>query len=276
MDEIKHINISSIDPPDFNGRLDIDEEADHELTESIKDIGVLEPLIVRKNKKRIELIIGSRRFRCSKIAGLQSVPCIIISADDALAEKIKLHENIHRLDLNHVEQGFNFARLMTEFKLTENEISKLVGKSISYISQHISLISSGENIIKAVQCNEISFSVARELMQVKNKDDRTHLLGFAVKGGASVQTVKEWVSSTNQERDRSPLDKPSTINEINYVRQSLPTFKCQACEHSHVIKEMVVRRLCPECDFIIFDDIRKAKERLASTIAIGSSEPAQN
>lgn len=272
MNEIKYLNIGMIDPSDFNGRLEIDEDADLELTESIKSIGILEPLIVRKKEKRIELIAGSRRYRCAKIAGLGSVPCIFITADDSLAEKIKLHENLKRLDLSHVDQGYTFARLKTEFNLTENEISELVGKSVPYVSQHISLISAGNDIIEAVQNENINFSVARELIQVKNEEDRTHLLNYAVKGGASVSTVREWVNTANNERQNKPAGVPLTVTESNYASKSLPTFTCQACEHNHVIKEMVVRRLCPECDFLIFDEIRKQKEMVTSTSANGTSE----
>jgi ParB family chromosome partitioning protein len=274
MSEINYINISKIDPPENDGRLEIDVEFDQELASSIKEMGVLEPLIVRKNNKRIEIIAGSSRFRASKIAGLDSVPCIIVKSDDSFAEKIKLHENLKRRDLSHVDQGMIFARLRTEFKLTENEISNLVGKSIPYISQHISLITSSEELIASVQNYSISFSVARELMQVKNKDDQNHLLNFAIKGGASVSTVKEWVSTAIFERKHSTYDKPLNISENNYASKTIPTFTCQACEHSHVIKEMIIKRLCPECDFLIFDEIRKQKELIASTIANGSPETA--
>ena len=263
MNEIKYINLIKIEPADFTGRLEVDEEADLELAESFKSIGILEPIIVRKKNKHIEVVAGHRRLRCAKIAGLSSIPCIFTTADDELSEKIKLHENLHRVNLSHIDQGYTFARLQTEFKLSESQISKLVGKSIPYISQHISLITSGETLVKAVQNKDVSFSVARELMQIKNIDDQEHLLDYAIKGGASVSTVREWVNTANQERAQKSNNKPLEITEDKYVPQSLPTFTCQACEHSHLIKEMIIRRLCPECDNLIFSAIREEKERIA-------------
>jgi len=276
MDEINYINLSKIDPPEFDGRLDIDEEADQELAESIREIGILEPLIVRKKNKRIEIIAGSRRYRASKLAGIDAVPCIFMKADDSLAEKIKLHENLKRRDLSHIDQAMTFSRLRTEFNMTEQQISDLVGKSIPYISQHISLMASGDELVSAVQNGKVNFSVARELMQVDNEEDRSHLLNFAIKGGASVGTVKEWVQTASSERSSLPADKPLAITEDKYVSKSLPSFVCQACECPHVIQEMVVRRICPECDYLIFSEIRKQKELIASTIANGLQETAQN
>ena len=264
MAEINNINLSKIDPPEHDGRFEIDSEADQELVSSIKLIGVLEPLIVRKKNKRIEIIAGSRRYRCSKIAGLDSVPCIITTADDALSERIKLHENLKRKDLSHIDQGMTFARLHTELKLTENEISEITGKSIPYISQHLNLIMSSEELIRAVQDEKVTFSVARELMHIENKPDQLHLLKYAMDGGASVETVKQWVRTASNERIQSEDTKPLEMSETNYPAKTLPTFLCDACEHPSLVSEMKVRRLCPQCDFLIFDEIRQEKEKQAS------------
>ncbi len=263
MGQIKYINLEDISLPEFDGRLESDNEADIELSESIKELGVLEPIIVRHVNDRIEIIAGSCRYRASKIAGLSAIPCIIVKADDRLAEKIKLHENLKRLPLSHVDQAVTFARLRTEFGLSETEISIICGKSVPYISQHICMLDSGPEIIQAVQGDKIKFSVARELMHVKTDSTRQHLLNYAIKDGASVDTVKNWVSQSNNEEEMIDIraasgDPPAPPSNISYT-----TFVCNTCETPAEIVGMHILRLCDHCFNSIMSDIKEAK-RLAS------------
>ena len=266
MSNIEYIKIEKLKPAPFDGRMEVDQEADQELANSIKEMGVLEPLICRKVDNNVEIIAGSSRYRASKIAGLASLPCIIVKADDSLAEKIKLHENLKRQNLSHIDQALTFARLRTDFNMSEKDISELCGMSIPYVSQHICLLDSGDEIITAVQASEISFSVARELMQCKNPQDRNNLLHYAVGGGAAVQTVKRWVHTANSDREYTVQEIVTAPYETPVLPQPISTFFCKACEEPTVINEMVVIRLCPECNHAIFSEILDARKNKSNQI----------
>ncbi len=165
-----------------------------------------------------------------------------------------------RTNLSHIDQGLTFARLRTDFNLSELEISKLCGKSIAYISQHINLLDAGDQVIAAVQNKEVSFSVARELVQCKNEDDKNNLLNYAIGGGSTVETVRNWVQTANSDRSRSVQEIVTTKYEKPSVIPQQQTFICKSCEEPTIISEMMVVRLCPECDHLIFSEIRAAKE----------------
>jgi len=264
---IDYIKLSKISIPEFDGRLEIDTDSDHELADSIKEMGVLEPLIVRKVNGKIVIIAGSCRYRASKIAGLDAVPCIVVKADDQYSEQIKLHENLKRSQLSHVDQAMTFARLRSEFNMTESEISQLSGKSIPYISQHINLLNADDTLITAVQSKSIKFSVARELMHVKNIETQKHLLGYAIKGGASVEIVRNWVQEARYEEERSePVNTSQTLQPPTQTRP-MTLFKCQTCESDSKIIEMCVLRVCPECNDLIFTVVREAKKEATPQIA---------
>lgn len=260
----EYIKIEKLTPPEFDGRLEVDHEFDIELSKSIKELGVMEPIIVRRKGKIFEIIFGSCRYRASKIAGLDSMPCIIVKADDELAEKMKLHENLKRLPPSHIDQAYTFARLRTEFKLTESEISKLSGKSVPYISQHINLLDAGEELIKSVQKEEINFSVARELMHVKNENTRKHLLNYAIKGGASVDVVKNWVQESRQEEEFPDLETPHADSEPPSFSRPPSSFVCKTCEKPTQIVNMYILRICPECHNSIMTDIMVARKAVTT------------
>jgi len=260
MSQIEYIKLEKLFIPDFDGRLEVDQNKIIEISESIKELTVMEPITVRAKNGKYEIVFGSCRYRASKLAGLDAMPCIIVKADDELAEKMKLHENLKRLPLGHLDQALTFARLISVFKMTETQISKLSGKSVPYISQHITLLGAGEELINAVQDNHINFSVARELMHVKNEKTKLHLLDYAVKGGASVDTVKNWVLEARQEEEFPDRETPHTDSEPPSFSRPPSTFICKTCEEPTQIVNMYILRICPECHNSIMEDILVARK----------------
>ncbi len=263
MISFKRILLKNIIPPEHDARIHTDIDADQELAESVRTLGVLLPLIVRKKNNDFEIIAGNRRFRAADKVGLPSVPCIISQVGDEEADKIKLHENIKRLPLSHIEQATTFLYLRSKYGHTEAQISELVGKSVPYISQHLGLIDSDPELITAVHMGTLTFSVAREIMTLKNPDDRKQIRKWAEDGGASVDIVKNWVNEAKNHPpppahgvDRTPLDLPPQ-------HRTLPVFECRACEQPTPINEMRVIRICPTCEHAIFSEIEAEKKKIA-------------
>ena len=247
--QISNINLSKIIPPAFDQRTDTDETADQELLDSIKQFGVLEPILVRQKVNQFEIIAGHRRFRMAQRAGLPTLPCIIQKAGDKETELIKIHENIHRLPLSHIDQGNTFLYLRETFSMNEAEIASLVGKSVPYVSQHLTLIKSDKEILDAVNKEEITFSAARELNQVVDPSERKRLLDIVRENGATVPVLQSWVRESNRVPGSSGPNTVYVPDGGQPPYSSNPTFSCQACDRTFKIGEMHIVRLCPSCEF---------------------------
>jgi len=257
---VDQIALRKILPPQFDQRSSTDENADQELLESIKQFGVLEPVLVRPQGKDFEIIAGHRRYRMASRAGLPTLPCIIQKADDKATEILKIHENMHRLDLSHVDQGNTFQYLKNTFSMSESDIAILVNKSVPYISQHLSLINSDPAILKAVGEESITFSAARELYQVNDPHERKRLLRIVQENGATVPVIKSWVHEANripQGSDSAPVyEIPGTQPPYS----GDPTFPCESCDQVYRIGDMNIVRLCPSCAFSFKKAISLIKE----------------
>ena len=121
-------------------RKSFDDDSLKELANSIKADGVIQPIVVRKVNDRYEIIAGERRFRASKLAGLEKVPVVVKNVTDRKARELALVENIQREDLNPIEEAISLKTLMEEYKLTQQELSDIIGKSRSYIANNLRLL----------------------------------------------------------------------------------------------------------------------------------------
>ena len=148
----------------------------------------LEPCLsslLSQENANFEIIAGYRRFRAATRAGLPTIPCISQKSDDKETEILKVHENIHRLPLSHVDQGNTFRYLRDTFNMSETEIAALVGKSVPYISQHLTLVNSDPDIIAAVKAEEISYSASRSLsfrLKIRTSEN-----AFSISSGRTAQ-----------------------------------------------------------------------------------------
>ncbi len=259
MEQIKHIRLDKIHPPEFDHRLSSSPEADDSLLGSIKELGVLEPIIVKEITSGFEIVIGNRRFTQAGRAGLAAIPCIVVKTTGAAADKMMLHENLQRLELSHVDQAYTFAHLIKTYNMTETQIATLVGKSIAYVSQHLSLLQCDDYLVQAVQDGRLNFSVARELMQCKNNDERQRFAEIIETNGATVGVVRGWVQESNREDDIVKNNIP-TPNQINRPAEThIPLYPCAACEIPVDLMKIKTVRLCLECHYLIFTEIEHQK-----------------
>ncbi len=260
MNQIKHIRLDKLRPPAFDARLSSDQEADDDLRDSIKEIGIQLPLIVVDRGGNFEIVAGFRRFKEAGRAGLPAAPCIVISATGAALEKIKIHENIKRLPLSHVDQAFHFAHLIKEYKMTETNIAILVGKSIAYVSQHLSLLHCDEQLVQAVHDGRINFSVARELVHCKDDDERTRLQTIIEEHGATSTIVQGWVRESNRETDNVQHDHSLQEQQSPIIPAPAPLYPCAVCSTPTKYDQIKSVRMCPGCYNIFF--LQLEQERL--------------
>lgn len=187
------IPIDQIEANPFNPRTNFEADALNELTSSIKEHGIIQPLTVRKiSKDKYQLISGERRFRASQKAGLTEVPAYIRVANDQSMLEMALVENIQRENLNAIEVGISYQRLIEECSLTQEQLGKKVSKSRSDIANHLRLLKLPALIQAAVRDGVITMGHARALLSIENETDQLTAFNAIVANNLSVREVENW------------------------------------------------------------------------------------
>ena len=190
---IKEINIADISPGRFQPRQDFNKEKITELSSSIKKHGVISPILVRESGlNKFEVIAGERRLRASKLAGLNSIPCLVDQKEDQNALEAALIENLQREDLNAVEEARGYDRLKREFSLTQDKIAEVTGKARSSVANSIRLLNLPASIIDLLYAGELEKGHAKILASMDPKE-ATELAQKIVSLG---MTVKDTATST--------------------------------------------------------------------------------
>ena len=211
-----NINIADIFVSSYQPRQEFDEEAIKSLSESIKEKGVLQPLIVRPKDGRYELIAGERRLRASKMAGLSEVPVIIKELSDSEVLEIALVENLLRENLSAIEEAAGYQSLIDSFSHTQEKIAAVVGKSRSYIANTLRLLTLPEEVQSFVKNGQLSAGHARCLV---GRDNAVSLAQKIIKEDLNVRQVEALVSKQKEEASGSlekkqPKNKDSDISDI--------------------------------------------------------------
>ncbi|NVM55339.1 MAG: ParB/RepB/Spo0J family partition protein [Candidatus Helarchaeota archaeon] len=262
MSKLTYVNLADLELPEFQAHRQISDDYIHEISDSIRVIGVIEPLIIRDTDHGKEIVCGCVRYHAARLAGLKAVPCINMSLDPKAAEVIKLHENIKRIPLDHIDQGATFIMMMEKFHMTEKSISEVVGKSIAYISQHISLVRLDNELTKAVKDKKISFSQARELMRVDDESERLRLLSYCQEEGATVSVLQRWIQDYFRNKSvSSPQDSSAPEQTYHYSDQHNHRL-CEACDKSVEIGKIRQVFYCPACHKAIKDAISDEKRKI--------------
>ena len=168
-DKIVELKIIEVEPNKAQPRTNFDEEKLEELADSIKEHGVITPIIVKKQDNGFyRIIAGERRWRASKKAGVKTIPAVIRDFDEKTSAEVALIENLQREDLNPVEEAKGYARLMTDFDLTQEETAKKVGKSRPYIANALRILNLHKEIIKMIEEKAISVGHAKVLLSLED------------------------------------------------------------------------------------------------------------
>ncbi len=188
------ILISEIEANPFQPRVHFDEEALNELAASIREVGIIQPITLRKiGEKKYQIIAGERRFRASKLAGLTKVPAFVREAGDEAMLELALVENIQREDLDAIEVALSYQRLMEECRLTQETLSDRVGKKRSTISNYLRLLRLPAVIQKAIREQEITMGHARALINIADSETQVMVYRQVVKYDFSVRKTEEIV-----------------------------------------------------------------------------------
>ena len=189
---IAEIDINLIEANPFQPRTEFDETALQELANSIKEQGVIQPVTVRKlGYNKYQLISGERRWRASKLAGLNKIPVFIRIANDEQMLELALIENIHRENLNAIEVAISYQRLIDECNMTQEEVSEKVGKSRSAVTNFLRLLKLPAEVQIAIRDGHISMGHARALINIDDKEQQLKLLQQIVEEEMNVRQTEE-------------------------------------------------------------------------------------
>lgn len=196
-------------------RKNFDDDSLEELANSIKADGVIQPIVVRKVGDKYEIIAGERRFRASKLAGLEKVPIVIKNVSDRKARELALVENIQREDLNPIEEAISLKTLMEEYKLTQQELSDIVGKSRSYIANNLRLLNLSDYIKDYLIRGELSPSQGRTLLSLETEEERKKYLDKLLVKEVNIRDVeKKAKQSKNKTEDIFIKDICERLTEV--------------------------------------------------------------
>lgn len=196
-------------------RKNFDDDSLEELANSIKADGVIQPIVVRKVGDKYEIIAGERRFRASKLAGLEKVPIIVKNVSDRKARELALVENIQREDLNPIEEAISLKTLMEEYKLTQQELSDIVGKSRSYIANNLRLLNLSDYIKDYLIRGELSPSQGRTLLSLETEEERKKYLDKLLVKEVNIRDVeKKAKQSKNKTEDVFIKDICERLTEV--------------------------------------------------------------
>jgi len=213
------IPVGSIDPNPFQPRIDWDDDELSSLAESIRQQGILQPLVLRKKGKRYQLIAGERRLRASILAGLETVPAYVREADDRQMMALALIENIQRQDLNPMEKAEAFSRFCNEFSMTQEELGKQVGISRSAIANFQRLMELPEAVKAMVRSGKLSMGHGRALLGLSNEESMIRYAKTCLARGYSVRALEEAVRKGSGKK--AVKKKVAVIPEIKQLETEL-------------------------------------------------------
>ncbi len=192
---VESIKIVDIEPNPEQPRSDFDEESLEELAMSIKEHGVITPIIVKRADNGFyQIVAGERRWRASKKAGLKKIPAIVKEFTDIQTQEVALIENLQRKDLNPVEEALGYKKLMEDFSLTQEEIAQKMGKSRSSVANSLRLLALSEEVLALVRKGELSFGHAKVILSASSKTLQKEIAQKVIKEGLSVRATEELVN----------------------------------------------------------------------------------
>ncbi len=244
--EVLYLGINKIMPNPDQPRKHFDDNSLEELSMSIKEYGVLQPITVRYLRGKYTLIAGERRLRASKIAGLKYVPTIIVNLNDEKSAVLALIENLQRQDLNFIEEAFGYYKLLKEYNITQENLAKKIGKNQSTIANKLRLLKLGDNVKIFLLQNDLTERHGRAVLKIEDEESQLMILNKVVKNDLNVKKTEDLVEkflekSQNSEKKKNEYKIKRIIKDIriftNTINQAVDIMKESGVDTDYVINE---------------------------------------
>lgn len=218
---IRYIDINDIKPNENQPRKTFDEEKLQELAASIETHGLIQPVVLRKVKKGYEIVAGERRWRAARIVGIKEIPCIVKELTDEENMLLAIIENMQREDLNPIEEAEGINQMIDTYGLTQEQVSKSVGKSRPYIANSLRLLKLTEAVRKYVSDGELSAGHARALAAISDEKKQIALADDAVKEGMSVRQIEKLAQENKTGRTKPKARARAKNADVIRVEEDL-------------------------------------------------------
>lgn len=215
------IKISRIEPNEGQPRKSFDEETLKELADSMKEYGILQPLLVKRKGDNFQIIAGERRWRAAKMAGLKEVPVIVREYNKQQSVEIALIENVQRADLNPIEEALAYQQLMQEFGLKQEEIALRVSKNRATITNSIRLLKLAEPVQQLLISGEISSGHARALLGLEDKEQQIALASQIIEKGLNVRQVEKLVKMMTKPQKDEKENEEGEEKDLSFIFRDL-------------------------------------------------------
>ena len=215
-DVIKQIDINDIEPNKKQPRKNFDEDELNDLSKSILEHGILQPLVVREVNGKYEIVAGERRYRAARLAGLNEIPAIIKNFSDQQTLEVALVENIQREDLNPMELACAYSLLMERFDLNQEQVADKVGKSRPSVANMLRLLKLNPYVQEKLRENEITFGHARALLSIKESKLQKQLTDMIVEKQLSVRDVEKYIQMLDKKAEQDKNKREKEINTLFY------------------------------------------------------------
>ena len=214
------LNVRTIRPNPAQPRTVFREDALSELADSIRQHGILQPLSVRRVEAGYELIAGERRLRAAQLVGLTEIPCIIMNMDDKESGMAAMVENLQRQDLDFIEEARGIARLMDQWRFSQEQAARLLGKSQSSIANKLRLLRHNEEVLAAIRQGGLTERHARALLKLPSEEEKLDLIGQIIQQNMSVAKTEALIDQRLAQKPEKPA-KPSINVFLNNLTHAL-------------------------------------------------------
>lgn len=252
-DEVKMVPLKELRSNPYQPRKVFDEEALEELSSSIKEHGVFQPIIVKKAIKGYEIIAGERRAKASEMAGLEEIPAIIRDFNDTQMMEIALLENLQRENLTSIEEATAYKKLQETLSITQEELAKRLGKSRSHITNMLGLLNLPESIQEDINNKKITMGHARVLSKLENIEQQKELEEKVIKEGISVRELETLTKEPEIVKTNPQKMRKESINEYSYLQEEIS---------ERLGTKVVIKKNKLEISFVNGNDLNRILELL--------------
>ncbi|MGG3574159.1 ParB/RepB/Spo0J family partition protein [Bacillus gobiensis] len=227
-ENVEELKLKDLRPNPYQPRKIFEEEALHDLKESIMQHGIIQPIIVRKTIKGFEIIAGERRFRAAGLAGLSTIPAIVREVSESLMMEIALLENLQREDLSPLEEAKAYEALLSHLQVTQEQLAKKLGKSRPHIANHLRLLTLPEDVQELIADGTLSMGHGRTILGLKNKNKLKPLIKKILSEELNVRQVEQLIQQLNSNVSREtkkkiPPKEPAMKERESYLQEYFGT-----------------------------------------------------
>jgi len=256
--ELLKLPIDSILEPEEVIRTQIDQEKLEELAASIRQIGLIQPILVKKDGELYRIIAGHRRYLACRWNNAKDIDCYITDEEITEDEIVSLSENIIRHDLNPVEEAKTCRVLNERLGLSIQEISNKLGKSQSWVRERLSVLNFPESFISTLATGLLSLSALKPLLEIEDENERERLLAIAIEQGATARLTEAWVLQWKKDKLAQGWQSVEPIPPGGIVEIPVVEYPCYFCRESKPIYDEVLLYVCKQCKAQV--DIELAKQ----------------